>query len=177
MPSRKSLRFQISLAVAALAFGCSSPSDPAAFEQKAAWAANAFPAPVITQEQLHAEGASNFLVVDTRAEEEFAVSHLPGAINWPDYKCGDLPKAVRRHAAEGKTVVFYCSIGYRSGDATVRAAKMLGPEAKAFNLRGGTFQWGNEGGALEGSDRVHGYDEEWGKLLKPERRADAGIGK
>lgn len=157
--------------------GCSRPTANEVFEKKATWAANAFPAPVITQEQLHAGGGANFLFVDTRAEEEFAVSRLAGALNWPDYKSGDLPEAVRRHAAEGKTVVFYCSIGYRSGEATVRAAKMLGPEAKAFNLRGGIFQWANEGGALEGSDRVHGYDEAWGKLLKPERRADVGTGK
>ncbi|MBP9948055.1 MAG: rhodanese-like domain-containing protein [Vicinamibacteria bacterium] len=111
--------------------------------------------------------------MDTRTEEEFATSHLPGAINWPDYKSGELPIAAGQHVGADKPVVFYCSIGYRSGEATVRAAKLLDPNAKLFNLRGGIFQWANEGGPLEGGDRVHGYDEEWGQLLKPERRADS----
>jgi len=146
-------------------FGCSRPSESAAFEKKAAWAAQAFPAPVITQEQFREMG--KVLLIDTRTEAEFAVSHLPGAINWADYKNAPPPEAVRSRAQAGKPVVFYCSIGYRSGDATAHAAKVLGRKAKLFNLRGGIFQWANEGGTLEGGDRVHGYDQEWGELLSP----------
>lgn len=65
------------------ASACSSPDDAGSFEKKAAWAAAAFPAPVLTQQQL--QELDEILLVDTRTEAEFAVSHLPGAISWPDY--------------------------------------------------------------------------------------------
>lgn len=157
------------------AVGCSSSMNGDKFEAKAAWATAAFPAPVITQPELRAlldgPARGDVLLVDTRTREEYAVSHLQGAINWPDYAAGDVPENLRLHVEEGKPAVFYCSIGYRSGEAAVLARSALDGDAPLLNLRGGIFQWANEGGALEGGARVHPYDDEWGRLLRPELRA------
>jgi rhodanese-related sulfurtransferase len=161
-------RIALLLAVGLIA-SCSSGDFQAGFDRRAERAANAFPAQVITRGELSAL-SDEVLLVDTRSGEECAVSHLPGAVNWSDYKTGPLPDSVHSHLATGKPVVFYCSIGYRSGEATVRAVEMLGAGHSLYNLRGGIFQWANEGGTLEGGDRVHGYDEEWKQWLLPEKR-------
>jgi rhodanese-related sulfurtransferase len=157
------------LLLVALGASCSQRGESETFEAKAEWAAKAFPAPVIGQPELR-ESLDGVLLVDTRTPEEYAVSHLPGAVNWPDYKTAPLPQSVHAQLADGGPVVFYCSIGYRSGEATVRAEEVLGTGHALYNLRGGIFQWANEGGTLEGGERVHGYDEEWDQLLLPERR-------
>jgi rhodanese-related sulfurtransferase len=158
--------------------GCMSPGgDP--FENKAEWAAGSFDAPVITkaelQEKLRNPEGSQVLLVDTRAAGEYAVSHLPGAILWDPYKESALPVAIADHARAGKPVVFYCSIGYRSGYATESACQLLGSKAgdgiSVFNLRGGIFQWANEGGPVEGGSLVHPYDQQWGELLRADLRA------
>ena len=66
-----------------------------------------------------------------------------------------------------RTVVVYCSIGYRSS----RLAEKLRARGieNVFNLEGSLFQWANEGRPLyRGEERVyqaHPYDEEWGQLL------------
>ena len=162
-------RWSFMLGCALALVGCSSDSEEDALKLKADWAARAFPATVIRQEQLK-QMSSTYLLVDTRAAEEYAVSHLPGAINWPDYTSGAVPASIATASAEGRPVVFYCSIGYRSGEATVRAAQLLRPDARVFNLHGGIFQWANEGGELEGGSRVHGFNTEWAQLLSPPLR-------
>lgn len=141
------------------------------FDRKADWAVEAFDAPVIDLAELRgalARDPSAVLLVDTRAQAEIDASRIPGAIAWPRYRWTTPPPEVRRHAEEGGLVLFYCSIGYRSGDACVRASRALGPDARVANLRGGIFQWANEGEPLEGGMKVHGYDEEWGRLLRPD---------
>lgn len=50
----------------------------------------------------------NILIVDVREEDEYAMGHIPGAMNLP-LSClhdADFP--------ENKDVVFYCRSGYRS---------------------------------------------------------------
>ena len=67
----------------------------------------------------------------------------------------------------GRTVVVYCSVGYRSS----RLAEKLRARGieNVFNLEGSLFQWANEGRPLyRGDERVyeaHPYDDEWGQLL------------
>ncbi len=157
------------LLIASLANSCSRQEKSPDFEAKAEWATKAFPSPVITQDALLASEDS-ILLVDTRTIEEYAVSHLPGAINWSEFRTEPIPESVSHHLAEGGTVVFYCSIGYRSGEAAMRAEELLGRGHSLYNLRGGIFQWANEGRTLEGGDRVHGFDAEWGRLLDPSVR-------
>jgi rhodanese-related sulfurtransferase len=115
------------------------------------------------------------LVFDVRTPAEYAVSHLPGAIHVePDMasaafldRYGD--------AIEGKTAVFYCSVGVRSSRLAERVAQGLkehGAKAVA-DLAGGIFAWHGQGRALVDAkgpaDLVHPYDASWGRLLaRPE---------
>ena len=108
--------------------------------------------------------ASDIVLLDARSATEFKVSHLPGAI-----LAGNTRAALEALAASdpGRTVVVYCSVGYRSS----RLAEKLRARGieNVFNLEGSLFQWANEGRPLyRGDERVyeaHPYDEEWGELL------------
>lgn len=111
------------------------------------------------------------LLLDARTREEFDVSHLPGAAFLP-HDAGDLP------ASDGRAVVVYCSVGYRSAMLVRRLAEA--GYADVRNLEGSIFKWANEGRALardgagEGevsASAVHPYNAEWGRLLAPELRS------
>ncbi len=100
-------------------------------------------------------------LVDVRAPRERAVSQIPGAI----------PEAVfeqRLDEFEGRPVLFYCTIGYRSGLATKRWRRR---GIEAFNLRGGILAWTHAAGPLvdpngKPTRRVHVYGKRW-NLLPP----------
>jgi len=161
-----------------LMIGCSrrdSPDQAAAFDAKAQWAVEAFDAPVLTQSQLEemiaADESADVLLIDSRSEQEYRVSHLPGAVLWADFKSGSPPERVMEHARAGRPVVFYCSIGYRSGMAASRVAQLAKPQWQIFNLKGGIFQWANEDRPLDGGPLVHGFDHEWSQWLRADLRA------
>lgn len=114
--------------------------------------------------------ASAPLMLDVRAQEEYAVSHLPGALN------ASTIEGVRSALAEtskDRAVVLYCSVGLRSA----RMAKRLLDDGRSNvrNLEGSIFEWANAGKAVyRGTERaslVHPFDKKWGELLKPELRA------
>ncbi len=113
---------------------------------------------------LLAAGAAHPLVLDVRARVEYDVSHLPGAL-WAETQADQL-RAIER-AGPGRTVVLYCSVGWRSGVAVERL-RALG-KTQVFNLRGSIFQWANEGRSLVDErgavTRVHPFDPSWGRLL------------
>lgn len=99
------------------------------------------------------------LLIDARAPEEFAVSHLPGAVNLTT------PGEVR--GAKDQEIVVYCSVGVRSAGLAeeLRQAGFT----RVRNLRGSIFAWANRGypvwrGATE-VRAVHPYDRKWGRLL------------
>ena len=110
------------------------------------------------------------LLLDVRAEAEFAVSHLPGARRVE-------PKATSAELLptlpKGRPVVVYCSVGYRSSELATRLLRA--GQTNVVNLEGSIFQWANEGRALEAAakpvTRVHPYNEKFGRLLKAELRA------
>lgn len=110
-------------------------------------------------------------LLDARAQEEFAVSHLPGARH-----AATVEDAVRVLAAESgdREVVVYCSVGWRSA-ALAERLRAVRP-GRVRNLRGSIFQWANEGRALESAagavSRVHPYDARWGALLDRARWAE-----
>jgi rhodanese-related sulfurtransferase len=111
----------------------------------------------------------DILLVDTRTQQEYEVSHLPGAIHWDVEEGNPLPPNLTQAGDAGRQVLFYCSIGYRSGKACRRFLDVY-PDAETFNMKGGLFQWAEQMGALEGGDQVHPYDETWGDLLRPDLR-------
>jgi len=112
------------------------------------------------------------LLMDTRSREEYAVSHLPGAV-WAE-KPGQM-RVVLRDVQRDRVVVLYCSVGVRSSKAATDLIK--DGRGNVPNLRGSIFQWANEGRGIERDGRpvreVHPYDKKWGALLDAKFHAEA----
>jgi rhodanese-related sulfurtransferase len=110
------------------------------------------------------------VLVDVRAPEEYRVSHLAGAKNAP---LGTRPEEALSGIAKDAPVVAYCSVGYRSSQFAQEAEKA--GWTNVVNLEGSIFAWANEGRSLVDdkgpAGKVHPYDAQWGKLLKPELRS------
>ena len=115
------------------------------------------------------------VLLDVRAAEEYAVSHLLGARLTPG-----LPSAMDTLAAMPRdtAIVLYCAVGYRS--AAVAEALQDSGYANVWNLTGSIFQWVNEGRPVyRGAEQVHvvhPYSRAWSLLLKPHLAADPGVG-
>jgi rhodanese-related sulfurtransferase len=87
-------------------------------------------------------------LLDVRGEEEFAVSHLPGAIRI-DYRA-PLSRGPDTLDPQ-RPIVVYCSAGYRSS-VVARKLQRAG-FAKVLNLEGGIFAWANAGLPIECAGR------------------------
>jgi rhodanese-related sulfurtransferase len=111
------------------------------------------------------ETSRPLVLVDVRSPEEFAVSHLRGAINVRS--ASQIAEAAR--ARPEATAILYCSVGFRSS----RLTELLAKEgvAQVMNLEGSIFQWANEGRELFRGDvrvsTVHPFGGRWTGLLKP----------
>jgi rhodanese-related sulfurtransferase len=109
-------------------------------------------------------------IVDARSEDEFAVSHLPGA-----RRIGlELTDAAVLAALDPeRPVVIYCAAGYR-GATLARRLKNAG-RRDVWNLEGGIFAWANAGLSLERNgrpaQRVHPFARIFSRLLKSRERA------
>ena len=131
--------------------------------------------PRITTDSLAArlDAGEPVVLLDVRTQEEYAVSHLPGAVRL-DPDAPDLTPldTLRRDAP----IVAYCSVGYRSALMTerLRAAGF----SRAVNLEGSIFRWANEGRPVvrdgERVRQVHPYNRLWGQLLDDELHAYPG---
>ena len=112
------------------------------------------------------EDAERIVLIDARTAEEFEVGHLRGAV-----RASGLRSALRALGPQApqRTVVVYCSVGYRSSQVAERLRAR--GVANVFNLEGSLFKWANEGRHVyRGTERVtkvHPYDEDWGRLLDP----------
>jgi len=123
-----------------------------------------FTVPVISPEQLK-EMPENTLILDTRAQEEYDVSHIPAA-QFADYK--DFDKNQWSRMDKDRPVVVYCSIGYRSEKIGEQFQKM--GFTKVYNLYGSIFEWVNQGNEVvdkEGvpTDKVHTYNRNWSQWV------------
>lgn len=110
------------------------------------------------------ESAPQLVLADVRSRAEFAVSHLPGALNLPTATQIREVIAARKPA----TLVLYCAVGFRSS----RLAKILEPtgSCQIMNLEGSIFQWANEGRTLcRGTETVRQVlpcTKRWSGLLE-----------
>lgn len=110
----------------------------------------------------------DLLVIDCRKPHEYAVSHLPGAVNLTS--ASEVAEYLKDTGRTPHEIVAYCSVGYRSSKLA-RTLQKNGFENVA-NLRGSIFAWANEDRPLETADGtevfvVHPYHDFWAKLLKP----------
>ena len=110
------------------------------------------------------------LLLDARAPEEYAVSHIAGAVHYDPEKPNT---ALLDTVATDRPIAVYCSVGYRSA-GVVRALRERG-YPNVVNVAGSIFRWANEGRPVvragERVHRVHPYDAEWGQLLADSLRA------
>lgn len=120
--------------------------------------------PFMYQDELkHKLDSVNLL--DSRSEEEFTTSHIPGAkyVGYDDFD----EKSVQNLDRE-KPVVIYCSVGYRSEKIGEKLQEMGFKEV--YNLWGGIFDWKNNGHEVVNesgvTDSVHTYNKSWSKWLK-----------
>ncbi len=113
------------------------------------------------------------VLIDVRDAEEYAVSHLPGAV----HAQGRAVETLVRDAGPARDVVLYCSVGYRSSKAAQRLQRK--GHGNVQNLEGSIFEWANDGhpvvrgapGSETPTDAVHPFDDEWGALLHEELRS------
>ncbi len=100
------------------------------------------------------------IFLDARAKEEFAVSHIKGAI-WAD---GNELQTLDKN----KTIIVYCSIGVRSEHLTKKLKDAGFTDVR--NLYGGIFEWVNQGHPVyhegEETQKVHAYNKTWGIWLE-----------
>ncbi len=112
------------------------------------------------------------LVLDARTEDEYAVSHLEGALQIDPYKPS---LRLLRGYSKDTTIVVYSSVGYRGA----RVADFLARQGytEVFNVEGGVFRWANDGRPVFRQDRptaeIHPYNQAWGLMLESRYRIAA----
>lgn len=116
------------------------------------------------------EKGKKIIFLDARELAEYKVSHIKNAqhIGYDNFDI----KTVA-NIDKNAIIVVYCSVGYRSG----KIGKKLRDAGftSVFNLYGGLFDWANNGNPVYSSSgkttKVHPYNGNWGKWLKPELRS------
>ena len=143
-----------------------SPLRPLAWKGVKRWVRQSFP----SVESISTADLENWLaqddpplLIDTRQEAEYAVSHLPQA-----HRASTVEAIEAMGVSKEVPVVLYCSVGYRSA----RLGQQLQAAGyRAINLEGSLFQWANEGRSLvaagQPTRQVHPYNRLWQLLLKP----------
>jgi rhodanese-related sulfurtransferase len=110
------------------------------------------------------------VLLDVRTEEEWNVSHLPGARRVdPDAPIEKVISGIPKEIP----IVTYCAVGYRSGALATKLREAGFTNLR--NLEGSIFQWANEHRPLVRGDKpvttVHPYSNLWGRLLIDDARA------
>ena len=104
------------------------------------------------------------LIVDVRAQKEYQISRIPGAVHAATP--GDLLTYANVAQANGQTLLVYCSLGWRSAESAQYLVDQKIDNVQ--NLHGSIFEWGNRHLPLENdkgkTDKVHPYNFVWGWL-------------
>ena len=179
----KRLNGTLAMALAAAAILAAAPAPSRAETQSAldatiADVAKTWPdVPHMSQDEaVKAVSDGRAVLFDARSPEEFAVSHIEGAVPVdPAIRPDDF---IAKYGADlkGTTAVFYCAVGVRSS----KLAQRVGPGLKEAgaagmaSLKGGIFGWANAARPLVDArgptDKVRGYDSSWSKMVdKPSR--------
>jgi len=132
-------------------------------------------------EALRAERPNGVIVLDVREPQEFTVSHLPGAVRVdPNISTADFINTFASKL-KGKTVILYCSVGYRSSKLASQIQQSLAKVGVkgVYNLRGGIFSWHNAGRSVVQGDAetkyVHPYSKRWSQYLEFDNYARYGV--
>lgn len=114
---------------------------------------------VTADELVQLRAKKEVVLVDVREAKERAVSTIPGAITRADFE-------LKKKTIGDRTVVAYCTIGYRSGKYVAELNKQGFP---ALNLEGSILAWVNAGQPVvdprgAATKRVHTYGKQWALL-------------
>lgn len=117
------------------------------------------------------------ILLDVREPDEFLVSHIAGARRIdPDASVDDVRRLIGA-PPKNKTILLYCTIGFRSSRLADRIGAAFGGEAgpPIVSMRGGLIAWANANRPLVDSkgqptNRLHPYDANRASMLiEPER--------
>lgn len=115
--------------------------------------------------QSHLED-DHFVILDTRENDEFSVSHIPGAI---EFGYDDPSYEALSSVDTSATIVVYCSIGVRSENI----AEELHERGfkNVYNLYGGIFLWADQFRPMKNANdqktkKIHGYNKFWGRWVQ-----------
>lgn len=170
---RRPVSTVVALSLLATLGGCSWGGVPALERVERAVAAR-YDLPQLEPQDLARElddSPGDVLLLDVRSPEEYAVSHLKGALRVDPEAAAQ--EVVERWGSElaGRRVVLYCAVGVRSaglGERIEEAALAAGA-ASVSNLSGGIFRWRNEGRPLVDAagptPYVHPFSSRWSRLL------------
>lgn len=84
---------------------------------------------------------SSVVILDVRRTEEYAESHIKGAILIDQFQ-NDFIEQAKSKLPKDKTIAVYCRSGRRSANAAGRLAR---EGYKPVNLKGGIIAWTKEG--------------------------------
>lgn len=119
--------------------------------------------PSITSEKLKVK--EDFILLDVRSKEEYDLSHIKNAI-WVGE--GDWNLNLLNELEKDKTIIAYCSVGYRSEKLVEYLISINFKDV--YNLYGGIFDWKNKGNPIENSsgktEKIHGYNKKFSKWIK-----------
>ncbi|MEM8719878.1 MAG: rhodanese-like domain-containing protein [Cyanobacteria bacterium P01_G01_bin.39] len=105
--------------------------------------------------QLLQQQDRDLILIDVRSPSERMVSYIQGAISTEEFESN-------LEQYQQKTIVAYCTIGYRSGKY---AQKMQQRGVKVFNLEGSLLAWSHVQGKLIDShgftNKVHVFNRRW----------------
>lgn len=113
------------------------------------------------------------IYLDAREKAEYNVSHIENAI-WVGYDDFDIQMV--KKLDKSKTIVVYCSVGYRS-EKVAKKLEKAGFKT-VYNLYGGMFEWYNQGLPVvdnqgKSTDKIHTYNEKWGQWVNERKKGDA----
>ncbi len=127
----------------------------------------------MSRNELEAQlSSTETLILDTRPFEEYNVSHIKGAIQVDPDISSEAFRANYGKTLQNKTLVFYCSVGWRS---TILAERLqvTALESGAIgvrNMEGGLFGWHNDKrplvNAYGATVDIHPYNDYWGRLIE-----------
>ena len=123
------------------------------------------------QTMLSADNTHTVLIFDVRRPEEYQTSRIKGSILIAPDMTEQEFMAQYGDKIPGKSLVFYCSVGYRSSQFIQRIEEPAKAKNVTMisNLKGGIFRWYNEQHLVINdtgeTDDMHPSDESWADMI------------